>query len=944
MRLLVALVFVLPLADSGSMKLIEVQNKVAGLQELRRFKFVIPQPMAEQLAAEQEEALSLVRGGMAEGLAPVDAALADLKRANDAKNLEARKLIQKTAERVWKDTVKVDELMGKWDRAHLNRERAISTAIPFLAKDIDALAMADKNIGGSLIQRLAITYGGPKRHAVGTHDEFVKLVVQLEQQEDGLRARLEMLSRLKKWMDAYEFLKDPQDWLLKQIDKYTVEFLAAGYDDDSKKFLTSMFTTVRESVAGVAKQWTAIDQSVVDVPESTRTMCKAFAVAGGFVKILLGGVKALGLEGPFQAVFEAIGYYVDAFETVWKTAEVLGKIFDKQRQDIAGEIGTDLENKLRDEQGELYRDPDAAAFGVRLLHNNRGDYFLLTGAKEYEKITKAQRDSLVQAMADERIVNGFYEASEGWWSWTGQKISNAFEFMKTLGQADLKENEREAYEARLVGVSRRTLIDAKSLSSMAAGSSGYFSLIGKRKSVSCADLADQRAKMLEGLGRDQFIREAMAAPWSKPEWTKAYLDFWIEVVKSDVMFSRGELQKLFRGYVERPDAAKLASALKRERERRVTDHLEISVPYVGSGPRDELPAGGTADLEADFVIAGLPPGESVEATVTWTAPAWAKIDAKKIKLENGVQSVRCKVTVPETERGKKPVFRVRVQAGEVPGEGQVELAVTDAPPLVLRLYQMGDPTKWFTGFTARLWVDDDYLKTEKPGTPEYRAKDDLCMNQKEELQRIIRRTKAQWAKMTVRVGKKSYTIYGRISWAQDRCVLFGVGVPLDGPGTHKVSCSVSALGSVATLDVNVKVEVPERDRTDAEQRVQWGKERYEKAKEAWVADHIGDAYDTLAQPALAMQYWKEAVDLGDAGAESLMIAWLKYGRIDETVALAAEKNVAAPDSFMMWAYVFHRDDRANAWTWYRKMMDRAFQGKDVQQYRTFPIEGEPVLE
>lgn len=656
------IVFVLP-SLTDAIRLIEVQNKIAGLQELRRLKFVVPEGMAQRLAQEQEDALSSLRGGMKEGLEPVDTALADLERSNEEKNKEARKLLQKAAEKLFKDTHKVDEIMAKWDQAMSKREIRFNRQFLEIAQLLEPQGEL-----GYLYSQVARTYGGPKRNSIVARAELAKMFAELEKQREGLRARLEVLKRLKSWMDAYEFLKDPQDWLVKQVDKYAVEVLASAYSEESRKMFTEIFTTIRESVVGAAEQWKKIDQSVANIPESTRKMCKAFAVAGGMIKSILGALKELKVEGPFEAAFAAIGYYAEAFDVIWNCAEVLAQIFDKQRQNQVTEADWGLESKLAQEKGNngvLERDADAAAFGVPILTNGR-EWFLLMNDREYETLTKEQRDRAVQAMADERIQNGFYEASEGWGSWVGQKISNAWEYLWSGGQADLKESERKAHEERLLAVSRKTLIDRKSLAAMARGTDGYFSLLGTRKSVSCEKLAEMREEFLEKLGRDFFIRDAMGAAYTKPEWRKAYTDFWIAFTKADVAFSRKQLGHLFRGYVENPDAEKLTKALLREEERRRIGNLEIAGVYAGP---EEAPAGKPATLEADFSIDGLPAGEEVEATVTWKGPSWASGKTEKVKIHNGVVTTKYAVEVPAKEETHE-------------FEATIEVAIPQAAPVV----------------------------------------------------------------------------------------------------------------------------------------------------------------------------------------------------------------------------------------------------------------------
>lgn len=953
MRIL-ALVFVLP-CFSDSIRWIEVQNKIAGFQELRRLTFVVPEGMAQRLAQEQEDALSSVRGGMKEGLAPVDTALADLTRANEEKNKEARKLLQKAAEKIFKDTHKVDEIMAKWDAAFVNREVAINQAFLGLARDIES--KGEMHYVRTFYSRVAMTYGGPKANAIVTHAELSKMFAQLEEQREGLRARLEVLSRLKKWMDAYEFLKDPQDWLVKQVDKYAVEFLASGYNEESRKTLTGIFTSIRENVVATAAQWQKIDQSIANVPESTRKMCKAFAVAGGMIKTILGALKELKVAGPFEAAFTAIGYYVDAFDVIWKSAEVLAKIFDKQRQNQVTEADWGLESKLAREKGNngvLDRDADAAAFGMPILTNGR-EWFLLMNDTEYETLTKEQRDRAVQAMADERIQNGFYEASEGWGSWVGQKISNAWEYLWSAGQADLRESERKAHEQRLLAVSRKTLIDRKSLAAMARGTDGYFSLLGARKSVSCEKLAEMREEFLEKLGRDFFIRDAMGAAATKPEWRKAYTDFWIAFTKADVAFSREQLGRLFRGFVENPDAAKLEKALKREEERRKLADLEVAIVWIGP---DEFPAGQSVALETDFAIDGLPAGEEFEATVTWKGPAWAS-GSQKVKIRNGVVAAKLAVSVPADAEMKANDVEIRFEAAPFVLDGKGAVTVTKK---ALSIRFGGWKDDFFVSgetltFGVRLNIDDAFLFDEKAMEDWKGYSDQLKAYQLKRKEMLGKVDRKAWVHFEVIAGGKTHHVYSRVGGNEDKSALAGfrMSVRLWKPGSHTVTIRAQFLGETVTVSREAVVP-PFPGEAQRRKNIEELKAKYEKEKAKEKASpselvrlvaEVAYQHDLLNEYPEAIEWYRKGVEAAydppkpsssertsDTCRMWIAHHYLEMGEFEKSVAMAEKMKQPVRWADYARGAVRWKNDLGLAWSYAAKV------GPDGWE---FPKTGDPIV-
>jgi hypothetical protein len=613
--------------DWDTIRLAEVQNKIAAARYLKSLDFHLCTDLVQALIREQDSVLQIVRAAASKKV-DVEAALEEHVRVAKAKDEHARKLTLKFAERRAKAAVKAAELAAKWERSELGREKALGMTVLALWRDIEAVSSGDTQYAPAYFSSVAITYAGDRGRVVRTIEDATKQLVELERRRLELKARLEVLKLCKTALENIDFLTNPQEWVLKKIDQMAVEIAAASFNDESRDYLRKTLGQVRRNVAGAWEQWERIDRSIgVNVPDQTRQMARAFAVLGAVFKSIAQGMRESGVEGAAGIVLETIEYFAEAFGLVFAFGQAMDRILARSDQGEKGWRGVGVWAKILAERGEIRQDDDAAAYGIRIAisQEKKGACYLALSDAEYEEITEEQRRRLVLAACDERILNAWNDAAEGLlarlWRGTGKR---AGDMIRRLGDDDaFHERDRQDLEARIREVARKSPLQPRVLLTLAREGQEIIRLHGKSEMVSARRLAELREEFLQKKGIDEFTRAAMGRPAPRHEWWMAYLEFERAIEKCPLAFSREQLAKLFNGFVGSGcDAAALARSLQRGVEARSGVTLGIC-----SLERDST----------DVVVDGLPPEVEAELEVRWSVPPGAP--PKKIKVRNGVHLI-----------------------------------------------------------------------------------------------------------------------------------------------------------------------------------------------------------------------------------------------------------------------------------------------------------------
>lgn len=929
----------LPARGSESLRVIEAQNKVAAAHYLSGLGFSIPAPMIQKLVEEEADALRAVRDGAALGLKEIDAQIEELKRVNAQKNEEAQKILVGTAKRLVKDSVKLGEILAGVHKADVNREKAIGQGILSLVRDAEGL-------GPSAVSAIAVTYGGDRARLIRTGAELRKSLVEIETRRDGLACQLGFLKEVKGLLEAGEAIADPQAEMLKRLEKAAVTYAVPHYDEATRKYLGDLLSKVREEAVGAATQIRAIDASTdVRIPEETKRMCKGLAVVAAVLKSVSSAIKESQMAGPVESFLEIVDYYAEAFSIVWTVAETMGKLMEKRDQGYVGWYGTSVWKKMNDREGEIEIDPEAARFGVKLAAavGKPGRYYLVTTEPDYEVIDGAARDRLVQALADERIVNATYEATEGLVGWAWRKLTprTLTDMVEGLSDAQgFNENDVKAYESRLREASRKSPLDGRSLSALASGTQGYFAIRGKRQSADGKRLAELRDEAIAEQGIREFIRGAMAAPDVTREWRKAYSTFFEAVVRSDANFSRTQLQNLFNSFVRSGcDLERLAKLLEKVKSRQQGNDLVLGVPELRVGVKDEAGRASSTLVEADVVVDGLPIGADVEATIRWQFPDWAGgTKPEQVRVRNGVVVFKGTLTVPETVEGGSYQAAFTIEA--VVPSGDKRSARGEVPFKIIAKadYQLHRGGGSGLYLTVEL-TDDLYLPPQESvaqGEKNPAAFGARVQESKKRHAELLRRTKGKnWFQLTVRFAGKTYTAYSKMQDSVGSYARFSVSLDAPRPGgQHMAEATVSVLGGEVTGQWPITTSPPD---PAAAQWIKDGEPRLAELEKSAGEDketaavvvveqlyRMGEAYWELGRDAEAIACWKRALAVGGnpprktTVRHALADSYLQAGDLAGYERIKAELEDAPNFRTMGEAAVRYRNDLTAGWQYLRR--------------------------
>jgi hypothetical protein len=945
--------------------LMEVQNRIAGVQEPKRLGFHIPETYVDKLAAEQQEALSLMKGGSASSFAEIDTTLDDLERAAKEKNEETFRILVKAAEKYTELSVQVLDIQKKF--AHLAfAEHYVGIRLLQIHRDFEAVMRA--GLERAVLTDLDRLYRGGKDRVIATTDLLFKELVQIEKERLTLKIDLEAIKWMKLGLENSDFIKDPKEWLMKKIDKIAVESIA---HEEVAEYRTKLISAIRENAISAYDQVASITRNTnVHIPDSTRRMAQGLAVASAVMKTALKAIKETGVSELMGVVIDTIEYYADAIEMVWKCAEVFGRLIDKSSQGIVGWRGIGVWKKINDEQGDIELDEESAQYGIRIAKKaGTNKYFLATSDSEYEEITEEGRKCLTQAACDERAVNTFYDASESLlanlWRNTGGRMGGIID---RLGDPQsFSEKDRKDFEARVRDRARKTGLDGKAQSAIASSGSAYVSIRGKRRTISADELADMRDAMLADLGIKQFIREAMAIQDVPADVRHAYTDFWKVVVDVDIGFSRPQLMNLFNAYIQGGrDADKLLKVLKKEKERRKAEKIKLGVAYVRLGTKDEVDADSKETLETDVSIDGLPAGEEMPATITWKVPERFKApEPQKKKLRNGVLRLSTTLDVPKVDpKEYKLIARVELEGVPVSTEREREFKVKKSVALNWE-FSVADGRPDANPGAPEIVANSGYvlmkIRIALDGKEDYQARREWMDSQNQ----------ASWVLIIVKIGDVTYHVYQRYRGGFDKGKLFEDRVLVHHgiPGVHDLTATIKLGGKTLTSKTKVRVLAKFSDQqassggTIAEQKANIAKaeSELEAAKLAGKAEKVqaiksglSDMYRRLAERLEGMfefkpakEYYLKAVEHAQPEyqshiylAASNVAYWMRDVAGMEEMRLKSKKDVGynqLAELTMLW-----NNDHAKAVELMKKYEEEVKKSIDPRSYK-FPASLDRVI-
>jgi len=529
------------------------------------------------------------------------------------------------------------------------------------------------------------------RGAMEDRKNVLQGIVKLEKKRMLVETSMKALGHLRKIIDNIELAqKSPKEHVEALVEKGVISYLKQKYGDLTEEQEANVKSCMGKVKDTIGKVWDTVNEvNALDQDKylgrnpSALKLAKQFVMLGAVYEYTFGALKELKITKAIGPIFDVIDFYGQAIGLVPTFAKKMSKFVAETDQGArftrAGDAFSGMieyiDTKNRNTQ-EYWDTTLTDLYGVEIVTGeDREDtaspkFYLLIHDKSYPggnrgfaTMNKRQYLRLMEALADERIVNGHESSASlrraafanvsAWEAFWDQFIEH--KNFETLLYERIDES------GNVVSRGRGTkYVEALQQQARAVPfTNGQMLFLSQGRQVTLDD-DTWDAESLASAADDELARMAdeIAVREALNEFSPKYLKDWyhfkdIVLEKYKVALTPDQIIKMFNLYVRTGKSGKAEQILENLAKRREAMHqpeIKVEIPLVWIPDFNRhLYRGDKVKVQTEIVVSDLPPGESVKGTLQYEVPPWASSGFKthKLTLRNGHHTFTRPLTVPE---------------------------------------------------------------------------------------------------------------------------------------------------------------------------------------------------------------------------------------------------------------------------------------------------------